>query len=105
MIPYKYITRSWTSSLMIRFPICSFCFRKENVNSNKVCSPSDKKMPLPATRKAQFSLEDICMYLYGHTPVEPAVLEDQLKLVKQEESCQGNADVNALLNCHVFNRP
>ncbi|XP_029188826.2 putative histone-lysine N-methyltransferase PRDM6 isoform X2 [Acropora millepora] len=75
------------------------CYEKENVNSNKVCSPSDKKMPLPATRKAQFSLEDICMYLYGHTPVEPAVLEDQLKLVKQEESSQDRKKKRCLPQC------
>ena len=73
------------------------------MNSNKACTPSDRRMPLSAPKKAQFSLEDICMYLYGHKPVEPAVLEDQLKLVKQEESCQGNADVNAMLNCNVCN--
>lgn len=60
---------------------------------NKLSSLAEPKLPGSGSKRPQFSWEDICMYLYGHKPVEPAVLEDQRKLFKKEENCQGNADV------------
>lgn len=57
---------------------------------NKACPLSESKYPVTGAlaKRPQFSLEDICMYLYGHKPVEPALIEDQLKLLKQGENCQ-----------------
>ena len=56
---------------------------------SKTSSLAEPKMPGTGSKRTQFSWEDICMYLYGHKSVEPAVLEDQRKLVKQEENGQG----------------
>lgn len=62
------------------------CFRE---SMSKLSSIPELKITRPGTRGSQFSWEEISMYLYGHKPVEPAVLEDQRKLVKLEENCQG----------------
>lgn len=56
---------------------------------SKLSSIPELKITRPGTRGSQFSWEEISMYLYGHKPVEPAVLEDQRKLVKLEKNCQG----------------
>lgn len=56
---------------------------------SKLSSVPELKITRHGSKRPQFSWEEICMYLYGHKPVEPAVLEDQRKVVKQEENCQG----------------
>lgn len=56
---------------------------------SKLSSVPELKTARPGSQGPQFSWEEICMYLYGHKPVEPAVLEDQRKVVKPEENCQG----------------
>ncbi|CAH3135096.1 unnamed protein product [Porites lobata] len=55
---------------------------------SKLSSVPELKTARPGSQGPQFSWEEICMYLYGHKPVEPAVLEDQRKVVKLEENCQ-----------------
>ncbi|KAM7436576.1 putative histone-lysine N-methyltransferase prdm6 [Porites harrisoni] len=55
---------------------------------SKLSSVPELKITRPGSNGPQFSWEEIYMYLYGHKPVEPAVLEDQRKVVKLEENCQ-----------------
>jgi len=56
---------------------------------SKAPSLPELNMAGPGSKRSPFSWEDICMYLYGHVPVEPAVLEDQRKLTKHEEPGPG----------------
>lgn len=56
---------------------------------SKLSSVPELKITRPGSKGPQFSWEEICMYLYGHKPVEPAVLEDHRKVVKLEGNCQG----------------
>lgn len=63
-----------------------FYFRE---GMSKAQPPAERKPPGPGSKRPPFSWEEICMYLYGHTPVEPAVLEDQRKHLKQEENGPG----------------
>ena len=43
------------------------------------------KMTEPGSKRPPFSWEEICMYLYGHMPLESAVLDDQRKLINHED--------------------
>ena len=56
---------------------------------SKLSSVPELKITRHGSKGPQFSWEELCMYLYRHKPVEPAVLEDQRKVVKLEENCQG----------------
>ena len=44
----------------------------------------------PGTKMQPFSWEDICVYLYGHLPIEPAILEGHRLQSKPKENGRGN---------------
>lgn len=52
---------------------------------NKTPALPELKMTSPGSKRPPFSWEEICMYLYGHVPVEPAIPDDRRKLMKHEE--------------------
>lgn len=56
---------------------------------NKAAPLPELKMTGPGSMRSPFSWEEICMYLYGHVAVGPAVLEDQRKHTKHEEPGPG----------------
>ncbi|XP_022797034.1 putative histone-lysine N-methyltransferase PRDM6 [Stylophora pistillata] len=53
---------------------------------SKVQPLTERKPEGPGSKRPPFTWEEICMYLYGHTPMEPAITEDQRKNVKREEN-------------------
>lgn len=56
---------------------------------NKTPALPELKMTSPGSKRPPFSWEEICMYLYGHVPVEPAIPDDRRKLMKHEEPSPG----------------
>jgi len=65
----------------------NYLYRREGMS--KAPPLPELKMTGPGSKRPPFSWEEICMYLYGHVPVEPAILGGQRKLLKHEEPGPG----------------